>query len=485
MNAVAFRLPRGGFGVLRASLPLAAVVIEFCWLYPWVLLLTGASYGPTPTPLLHAWLAFALLALGHLTVRTALAQPWPLRTARVVVVTTGFVAGLAAVKLTYYPGYPVFDLRWLLVLLRAAHDALPVVVPAVIGALTASALWWRGVVLGEREFSHFEIDRTFRRGVAGSVGFVLLFALYGDTRGFSLAQPAPAYLLAFFSLSLVTLAVSRLIGIWQESQADDDQALAMNRHWLLLLLGVVGLIFLAATVISGTIDMDLRLPLLRLLRPLAPVVEFVFYVVFSIAVVVARVILYALSRVPFRPGAIRTPSVAPPSLSDFFKDLPQHVISGARWGMVFLVVVLLLVSVAIAVVRARRQAHKKDEDERESVWSTEAVLAGLGAAWRSLRSRRRPPPRAQELPAVSAIRAIYRKLLRLGVALGVPRLIHQTPYEYRARLSARFPDSEGDLAVLTDAYVRVRYAPHTPMQEEIDEAQAALERVRSNAQRDS
>lgn len=470
------RLARG-FGILKAILPLVGIVMEFCWLYPWILLLTGMFYGRTPTPLLDAWTVFALLLLGSVTLKAVIGRPWPLLWARVTVVGVGLLAGLAAIKINYYPGYALFDLRWIPVLFRAAHDALPVVVPAVMGALAATLLWWRGVVLAEREFSHFEIDRGFRRGVGWSVLFVLFSAVYGDTRGFALTQPAPAYLLAFFSLSLLALAVARLVGIWQESQADEGQALAMNRHWLLLLLGVVGLIFSGAVVLSGLLNVDFRPALGALFRPLVPVIEFVFLVIFSVALVIARVIVFIFSRLPFRRGAERAVPTNPPSLADIFKDLPPHVVSGARWGMVLLVVVLLIVLVAISVVRARRRQRARDEDERASVWSTESLVAGLGAAWRSLWSRLRPPQSSREIPAVSEIRVVYRELLRLGAALGVPRQPYQTPYEYRPRLAQRLPESDADLFALTEAYIRVRYTPHIPAEGEITAARVALERV--------
>lgn len=473
------RRPLRGYALLREFLPLLVIIIEFCWLYPWVLLLTGVFYGRTPTPLLPAWLAFAVLFLGHLTVRAALSRPWSLLTARGVVAGVGLVAGLVAVKVTYYPRYGATDLRWLLVLARAAHDALPVVVPAVTGALTAALLWWRGVVLGEREFNYFEVDRAFRRGVVWSILFVLLLALYGDTRGFAVTDPAPVYLLAFFSLSLTTLAIARLIAIWQETRAEDAQALAMNRHWVLLLVGVVGLIFLVAIMVSGAAQVQVRPALLQLLAPLGPVVEYLFLVLFAIALVIARAILFVISHLPFSRRFAPLRDLPQRSFTEIFEDLPPRLVSGARWGMVVLVVVVLILLVALAVVRARRRSRKQDEDERESVWSTEAVLAGLGAAWRSLLARLRPPRRPREMPAIGAIRAIYRELLRQGAHLGIPRLVHQTPYEYQPRLTQRIPGHSSEVASLTDAYVRVRYTPHLPTQDEVTEAQSALERIRA------
>jgi hypothetical protein len=99
--------------LLRAGLPLGLAVLEFCWLYPWVLLTTGAFYGPVPVPLLPPTGALLMLAGGFVAVRETLARPWPLPTVRATVVGVGLLIGLAVVKTTYYPAVPAYDLRWI------------------------------------------------------------------------------------------------------------------------------------------------------------------------------------------------------------------------------------------------------------------------------------------------------------------------------------------------------------------------------------
>jgi hypothetical protein len=470
--------------MLRALLPAGSVAMEFCWLYPWLLLFTGAFYGPGTSPLLSGGAAFVVLAAGFAAVRAALARPWALSTARAMVVGAGLAVGLGAVKTAYYPSSPAWDLRWVVALARAAHDALPVVTPAVMASLLAALLWWRGVILGERDFTHFEIERAFRRGVAWTIFFVVLFAIYGDSRGFATAAPAPAYLLGFFSLGLIMLAVTRLLAIWQESQADDAQALAANRHWLLLLVAVVGLILTGASLFSGAVSLQFRPGILRILAPLAPVVEFLFLIAFSIALVIARAIIYVLSQFPRRfSPADRPPDAARP-LEELLRELPPGVVATARWGMVALIVGLLILLIAIAVVRGRRRARKPGDDERESVWSTPLLLAGLGQAWRNLWARLRQARSEPEAESVGAIRAIYRELLRLGAALGVGRNPSETPYEYRPRLSTRLPDGADEVSSLTEAYVRVRYALDSPAAADVVAAREALDRLKMAAEPD-
>ncbi|TMJ01512.1 MAG: DUF4129 domain-containing protein [Bacillati bacterium ANGP1] len=466
---------------VRPLLALTIVAIEFAWAYPWVLLLSGTFYGASAAPLLRPAAAFALLVLPSLMVRTVAARPWWLRNARALVAAAGVLSGMTAVRFAYYPGRGPLDVRWIGMLLMAAHDALPAITPQVLAALLATVLWWRGVVLGERESGYFEVERAFRRGIGWSVVFVILLALYGDSRGFAPAASAPAYLLAFFSLSLTTLAVTRLLMLWEETHADPAQALAANRHWLLLLLGVVGVIFLSAASLATAVHVEVWPVLVRLLRPLAPVAETLFYVLFAVAMVVARALVFVFARLPFRGMGSPVPRAAPPSFRDLLKDLPPQVVSGARWGMVALVIAVLVILVAISVVRARRRARKTDDDERESVWSSEAVLSGLGEAWRRWLRQMRPTARGSELAGLGVIRTLYREMLRTGAAVGMPRARHQTPHEYYPVLAGRLPEAGKDIATLTEAYARARYSPRLPGPTEIAAAQGALERIKTSA----
>lgn len=463
---------------LRALLPLGLVLLEFAWLYPWLLLIGGAFYGMSP-PLLPAAAAFLMLAGGFQTVRIALGRPWELSTVRLVVIAVGALLGLSVVKVAHYPHVAAYDPRWIGALLASAHDALPAVLPPVMAALLATLLWWRGLVLGEREFTHFEVDRGFRRGVGWTVVFVFFFVVYGQARGFAGAAAAPAYLLAFFSVGLFLLAVTRLLAIWQETQADPAQALAANRHWLLLLVGVVGAILSGAAFVAGALNVSFRPIVLAWLRPIAPVVEILFLALFAVALVIAKVIIAALSRLPWRPAALEPPEALRQPLSVLLRDLPPTVVSSARWGVVLLVMGLLILLIAVAVVRARRKPRRAGEDERESVWDARSALAGLGRALRGL--WRRSAPLMPEEPAASSIRALYRELLRIGQSTGVPRRPSETPYEYRPRLSGRLADAAPPIASLTDAYVRVRYTPHTPSEPEIEGARSDLEQVRRAA----
>jgi len=56
-----------------------------------------------------------------------------------------------------------------------------------------------------------------------------------------------------------------------------------------------------------------------------------------------------------------------------------------------------------------------------------------------------------------SIRRIYASLGRLATAAGFPRRDAETPYEYAATLNKAFPNSEVEVVLITDAYVRTHY----------------------------
>lgn len=481
------QLPWRGFKLLRAWVPLATVGMEFCWLYPWILMLTGLAYGPTAFPLLRAWPVLGLLLLGDLTV-SATRRTLPLAWARAVVVGSGVCAGLLAVKHTYYPTLALWQLGWMWDLVRAAHDALPVIAPSVLASLGAAGLWWRGVVLGGREATHEETERAFQRGVGWSVMFVLIMALYGSTPAFGLTASAVSYLLAFLALGLIAMAVARLVGIWEESHADNQQVLAMNRHWLALVVVLVGAMLLAATLLSTAVGVDVWVYLSPLLEPLLPVVEVIFAILFAIAAVLARAILLILSRLRIVQPPARTP-MGGTLVDELFRRLqalavPPQVSSSARWGMVLVGVLVLGVLIALAVVRARRSSRPTSEDERESVWSVRAALSNLAEMWRALWPWGHRTASEVDDPAVATMRMLYRRLLDLAAACGFPRPRWQTPYEFLQQLRRWIPERGAESAVITEAYVRVRYARHTPVREELEEVEAAVELIRKHVDAD-
>jgi hypothetical protein len=313
------------------------------------------------------------------------------------------------------------------------------------------------------------------------VVYLVAVAVYADSQGFTAAGPdLPGSMLAFFFLGLSALALSRLATIWDAGRPD-ERAQVPGRAWLLLVVGVVGSIMLVASTMAGLAAADVSKYLVIALRPLMPVIEAIFVVLFFVASVIVRVLIAVLSHLPQRePQQIGQPTTV---IDDLLRRLREfevnrQVVEGARWGMAIALLVLLIIGMAVTIVLIRRRERKQDEDERESVWSARDVLAALTGLIGGLRIRRAPgaeaPPRE-----VNAIRRIYRTLLEVGSAQGAPRKVWATPREHLTPLRGALPQAAAEVESLTWTYERVRYGRWRPTQEDVNTAEAALERARA------
>ncbi|GAI27181.1 unnamed protein product, partial [marine sediment metagenome] len=84
------------------------------------------------------------------------------------------------------------------------------------------------------------------------------------------------------------------------------------------------------------------------------------------------------------------------------------------------------------------------------------------------------------LPEIASVRQIYRQLLRWTAAGGYPRHISQTPYEYLYALAHLLPDVQGDLDLITQQYVKVRYGALLPTEDELHQLRQSWHRVKQN-----
>ena len=469
---------------VRRVLPAVRAAMEYCWLYPWIVIIGGGLY-PGQGPLISAVWAFLILMVAQAAVSPVLERGGSIVAARALLVGGGFVLGLVDVYMRYYSSLSFWRFTWLTALLTDAHAALPAVSQPVMGALVASLLWWRGLVLGGREVGAIEIEQAYKTGVAMIVVYFLAAAVYFDSSGFQAAGPMlPGTLPAFFFLGLSALALARLATIWDAGQ-QEEKAQFPARAWILLVIGLVGIILLVAGMTAGLAATDVTTYMGLALRPLLPLLEIVFYVMFIVATVLVRAIIFVLERLPSR-VRLTIPTREPMPLDTLLErlrslELNPQVIAGARWGMVLAVITLLVIGMAATIVLLRRRQRRAGDDERESVWSGRAAWNNLKNALRGLRIRR---ARSGEhiLPTAAGIRMVYRELLEFGRDLGAVRPMWSTPREHDPRLRSVLAQSSDEVALLTHTYERVRYGGWTPTQTELHEARDTLARIKAAAE---
>ncbi|OFX33483.1 MAG: hypothetical protein A2Z07_11730 [Armatimonadetes bacterium RBG_16_67_12] len=114
------------------------------------------------------------------------------------------------------------------------------------------------------------------------------------------------------------------------------------------------------------------------------------------------------------------------------------------------------------------------------MWSVQELWGGLA---RGLRRRWRRAEREEPAAAgAQAIRRIYREVLRVGRGLGARRPLWATPREYQPRLAGAVPEAADDVAVVTEAYERVRYGAWEPAEASVGMVESVLARIKSAAE---
>jgi hypothetical protein len=81
---------------------------------------------------------------------------------------------------------------------------------------------------------------------------------------------------------------------------------------------------------------------------------------------------------------------------------------------------------------------------------------------------------------MASVRQTYRWLLHWAATAGYPRLISQTPHEYRHRLVGLLPQVREELDFITQEYIGVRYGALLPNEEELQRLSQSWHRIKQN-----
>jgi preprotein translocase subunit Sec61beta len=91
--------------------------------------------------------------------------------------------------------------------------------------------------------------------------------------------------------------------------------------------------------------------------------------------------------------------------------------------------------------------------------------------------RRRRKASASSLLAAAQVRRIYAQLMELCYRLGKPRPRSATPLEFLPKMELIFPQNALGLALITQAYVKIRYGEYPETTEEIEDVMNAWEDI--------
>jgi uncharacterized protein DUF4129 len=464
----------------RLALTCGLALMDTCWLGPWSVLLglwtePGRLSGLLSGPLILALLLVAALAT-HLLGRLARKRP---RSARATLAALAVVAAALAVRIEHYPAAQ--GAEWLGPLLGALAATIGQLSLPVLGFALGLYLWWRGVHLGIQTPGFTEVEGAFRWGIGRLAVFGVVMAISTRPNVLpGLEGATTPYVIGFFFVSLLTLALGRL-----ESLRTRTRTPSLNTQWLAVLVLVAAGVVLLALLLGELVSFDVLIVATRpLFDLLGSVLLLLLYViVIPLSYVIEWLVYLVLSLVSFNANR---PPPQPPQPSDIdnllqrflSETLPPDVLVALKAIGAALLVALALLLVARGLARWRPSSADADatNEERDSLLRAGEVWARLLAWLRRLLHRKAEMPTPVEavnasavepIQAVDGIRELYARLLQRGEDAGARRAMATTPLEHETALR-RALTPQAAVVELTDAYVRVRYA-----EQSVEEAEAA------------
>lgn len=161
--------------------------------------------------------------------------------------------------------------------------------------------------------------------------------------------------------------------------------------------------------------------------------------------------------------------------------LPESVLRVVRIAFTVFVIVMaslttyLLTTRAVGWVRRRAKGSGSIKVERLHGAFGADVRAWLSRWWDRIAQRVLWLRRSREGDPTEAtsVRDLYRHLLRWAAGRGCSRDAAQTPFEFQTVLVECCPEGQGEIDILTQAYVHTRYGPRVRRTDDIQALRAA------------
>jgi hypothetical protein len=441
----------------------AVAGLEVCWFWAFLDLLNQKGGGGS-LPLLFLLGFYPLAFVFHRMLRRL---SWKKAIPLGCLAWAGLVLLLGKVHFFAPVGWE--DPQWLrdfgYALARTVHG----LTPESLVALSSAVFWGFGCRLAYVRIHFATLVSEFQFGLALLLTFFLLNAQWE----LSTAALIPLTL-AFFFFALGGIAVSH---------ASERESWVSGRYrgrWFAFLLLTIGFILGIGWLISAVVNPSL---IERILSLLAMVGQWIWSWIVKFFIFLGELI--PSPKPAELPPAVRLPQMKGPAEQPFilFSDSVREVIRFI-WG----IGVLSLILVALWRVSSqvfewfRRKMGGMGDAEVESLPGAfredllnflKRFLRIFGIPWPFRRGRAEPL-----LPGAELVRKTYRQLSAWAAKKGHARNPAQTPYEFLQGLTLWLPERQGDLASITEQYVRTRYGLSAPTESGLEDLRQSWQRVR-------
>jgi hypothetical protein len=498
VNTAASTRTREGFDWLATVLyPLAVILMESFWVYPWLAWVgTWPAFAAT-RPILRLASVIITLAVSLLVTRLALRQKWGLWHVRATVVVSGLVVIWLVLAVDYRSGYVFLSGAWFGYAghaLGTAFANMQTFVPAIPVLLY---LWWRGIVLGQTTSYFRDIYRTFVLGMVSLIILIIFWQISASSERFT--KPGAEvgwYIMAFFFFGLVSIAVCHFY-LMRRSMPREEATLTSVWRWLPIMLGVIGGVVLVgfgvASIFSPSLFESIGHGFNVIGNYLGTAVSYILWPIIYVFEWLIKFLVFLLNLLRGTPqqSANATANMTQPQFPQVIpKELPPWVTEAVKWFVAAVVAGLVIFFLARAVSRMRqRRGREEIEEIHESLWSWKGLRDDLKELLGMMGNRFRRKPAAagysfdEDAAGRLDIREIYRHVLWEGRRSGMPRRRHETPSEYSGRVGRAVPEGEASLKNITGEYEDVRYGEIKVPEEQVDKANSLWQTLKGMLRR--
>jgi hypothetical protein len=326
-----------------------------------------------------------------------------------------------------------------------------------------------------------------------------------------LGRPAEGVLMLnvplYFFLGLVVLGQARFFQLRTRWEGQELQvAQEMRGRWMRYSLAFIGLAALLAVLLPTGFTLGLLNPLADSLGVVGAVLYFLSVLFFSVLLLPFAWLYWLMSMLFTAEGASPAPRAEIPRF-----ELPEQLSDGGTQNWFDILWPLIFWGVLVGVVVYVVYAYLRDRPEVRDALRSVKPLQALRRAWKVARSwmsglfarvsrtvSERLPRRGLRAssPGSSALGRAFRffrlgslsprervlyyywSIVRRADQQGLPRLGHQTPNEYSAKLESNLPEGQPEIRSLTEAFVEARYSRHEVEPDEEQRARASWDLVK-------
>jgi hypothetical protein len=346
---------------------------------------------------------------------------------------------------------------------------------------------WRGISRIDRRISSAEVLNGFKIGILMLLLYGLIARLDQYFNGYEL------YIFLFASLLALSAARISISGYLR-----GGQRIPFDRHWVL----GVSFAILIMVVISAMVVYLIKGQFLDLIA------RVMSWIVLIIAVILSPLLFLALRAVIFVGQWLNISRVFQTLaqvlsqlqsfigvlvskigswLSSFSNNFLARFLVPVSWMKSFILwgsLVLIILALALMVRNRLIRNQAQEQGDYQPLPSQGNWLSLLREALRRnlkkmvddlervIRLRE-----AQQALAAARIRRIYAHLMDLSEKLNKPRPASRTPLEFLPDLESLFPGLRGELTMITDAYLRVRYGDLPEAREDVESIELAWKQI--------